>query len=971
MSEQTTRSANLVIRGARENNLKNVDLSIPRDQLIVITGLSGSGKSSLAFETIYAEGQRRFLESLSAFARQRIEQVKRPDVDHVYGLSPVVSIEQKTVGRNPRSTVGTMTDIYDYLRVLYTTAGQAHCPRCRAPVPTRTPHQIAEHLLALPEGTAVEICAPLLKVYGEDYAFVFGEVRGRGSRRVYVDDVPYDLSEELELDESRAYALEAVADRFVVRHARHAERKRDMRDDIEGQVLAAVGQALLIGEGFLRFRIAGPAIDQAAREAFAESFCCPEHQTVMGELLPYTFSFNDPAGACRSCSGLGTYFKVHPHLLVPHPERSIRQGCFVPEAFEYNKDSWWTKIMVSVAAHYRFSLDAPWRELSPEAQDVALYGTRGERFPIVMPEGAKSRDNTGWLMRFDGIINNIERRYKHFRQQQTTHTAMEQYLKKVMVEHVCPDCAGARLKPQRLLVTLAGKNIYELGELSLAELRGLLDAIPLPERRRQAGRQVLEEVAGRLDLLLGIGVDYLSLNRRSTTLSGGESQRVRLSTQIGSGLMGMLYVLDEPSIGLHPKDNARMIRTLKRLRDIGNTVIVIEHDEETIRAADHIVEMGPGPGVHGGEVVAQGPAEAIMAAAESPTGQYLSGRLQIAVPERRRPWRGRELRVVGARENNLKNLDIGIPLGQLVCVTGASGSGKSSLVNGILYKGLQALLHDSRVLPGRHERIEGVEQINAVINIDQAPIGRTPRSNPATYIGFYDDIRRLFAATPVARERGYSPARFSFNVKGGRCEECAGEGMITTSLQFMPDVETPCLACRGSRYNDETLEVTHGGLNIAQVLDLTVEEAVGFFSDRGATARKIRVLNDLGLGYLRLGQSSTTLSGGEAQRVKLASELGKLKAGGHNLYILDEPTTGLHLADIQRLLDSLGRLVDAGHTVLVIEHHLDVIKSADHVIDLGPEGGAAGGELLVAGTPEAVARCERSHTGQFLRAVLS
>jgi excinuclease ABC subunit A len=971
MSEQPTRSAHLVIRGARENNLKNIDLSIPRDQLVVITGLSGSGKSSLAFETIYAEGQRRFLESLSAYARRRVEQVKRPDVDHVYGLSPVVSIEQKTVGRNPRSTVGTMTDIYDYLRVLYTTAGQAHCPRCRREVPTRTPHQVAEHLLALPEGTAVELCAPLVKVYGEDYGFLFAEVRARGARRVYVDDARHDLSEELELDEGRVYALEAVVDRFVVRHARHQERKRDMRDDIEGQVVAAVTQALRLGESFLRVRVEPPAgaapIDM---NSFAAGFCCPEHQTLMGETLPFYFSFNDPDSACRSCGGLGTYFRVHPHLLVPHPERSLREGCFVPEAFEYNKDGWYTKVIVSAAARYGFSLDTPWRELPAEVQELVLRGSKGERFPIVMPEGAKSRDNTGMMVRFEGIVNNIERRYKHFRQQQVSHTAMEQYLKKVMVEHVCPDCEGAKLKPQRLLITLAGKNIYELGELSLAELRGLLDSIQLPERRRQAGAQVVEEVAARLDLLLGIGVDYLSLNRRATTLSGGESQRVRLSTQIGSGLMGMLYVLDEPSIGLHPKDNARMIRTLQRLRDIGNTVIVVEHDEETIRSADYIVEMGPGPGVHGGAVVAQGGADAIMAAANSPTGKYLSGQLRIAVPERRRRKTGRELRIVGASENNLKHLTIGIPLGQLVCVTGASGSGKSSLVNAILYKGLQSMLHDSRILPGKHERIEGAAQIGAVINIDQAPIGRTPRSNPATYIGFYDDIRKLFAQTPEARERGYTAARFSFNVKGGRCEECAGEGMTTTSLQFMPDVESPCLACRGSRYNDETLEVRYNGLSIAEVLDLTVEEGVEFFKDRRATARKIGVLHELGLGYLRLGQSSTTLSGGEAQRIKLAAELGKLKGGGHNLYILDEPTTGLHLADIQRLLDSLGRLVDAGNTVLVIEHHLDVVKTADHVIDLGPEGGAAGGELLVAGTPEDVARCERSHTGRFLRELL-
>jgi excinuclease ABC subunit A len=964
------RSSELVIRGARENNLKNIDLRLPRERLIVITGLSGSGKSSLAFETIYAEGQRRFLESLSAYARRRVEQVKRPDVDHVYGLSPVVSIEQKTVGRNPRSTVGTMTDIYDYMRLLFSTTGQAHCPMCGEPVPTRTAHQIAEHLLALPEGTTVELCAPLRKVYGEDYALLFGEVRTRGFRRVYVDDALLDLSEEVELDEAREYRLEAVVDRFVVRHARHQERKRDMRDDLEGQIVAALRLGMRIGEGFMRFRISGEQITSAVRAAFAQNFCCPQHQTLMGETLPFYYSFNDPDSACRSCGGLGTYFRVHPQLLVPHPERSLREGCFVPEAFSYNKDAWWTKILTSVAAHYSFSLDTPWRKLSDAARAAVLYGTRGQRFPIVMPPGAKSKDHTGMLVRFDGIVNTIERHYKQFRQQQVTHIAMEQYLKKVMVEHVCPDCTGTKLKPQRLLVTVGGRTIYALGELSLAQLRAFMDTVPLPERKRQAGQQLLDEIRGRLDLLLGIGVDYLSLNRRSTTLSGGESQRVRLSTQIGSGLMGMLYVLDEPSIGLHPKDNARMIGTLRRLRDIGNTVIVVEHDEETIRAADHVVELGPGPGVHGGEVVAQGDIGAILACERSPTGQFLSGRERIPLPAQRRSPSARILRIVDAHENNLKHLDVSIPLGQFVCVTGASGSGKSSLVNGILFKGLQARLHDSRVLPGKHARIEGVEHVSAVINIDQTAIGRSPRSNPATYIGFYDAIRQLFAATPAAQARGYTAARFSFNVKGGRCEECAGEGVTITSLQFMPDVETPCLACGGARYNDETLEVRLNELTIAEVLNLTVEEAVGFFVAQRGLARKVAVLNDLGLGYLRLGQSSTTLSGGEAQRVKLASELGKLKRGAHNLYILDEPTTGLHLADIRRLLESLNRLVDAGHSVLVIEHHLDVIKTADYVLDLGPEGGAAGGELLVAGTPEQVAACERSHTGRYLRALL-
>ncbi|MEO7909499.1 MAG: excinuclease ABC subunit UvrA, partial [Roseiflexaceae bacterium] len=1007
----TTRSKSLIIKGARENNLKNINVDIPREQLVVVTGLSGSGKSSLAFETIYAEGQRRFLESLSAYARRRVEQVKKPDVDFIYGLSPVVSIEQKTVGRNPRSTIGTMTDIYDFMRVLYTTAGVAHCPYCHTEVPIKTPHQIAEHLLALPAGASVEICAPVFKIYGEDYAYLLAEIRNRGHRRMYVDDVACDISEEMELDEARTYALEAVIDKFVVKHPGAHDRRRDLRQDIEQAIVTSIQNGLRVGEGFVRFRIKderrttndeGPPEDLARAKrslavrpsslvdeaAFFTGFACPQHHVTMGELKSYYFAFNDPDSACRSCSGLGTYYKVHPHLLVIDPARSIKDGCFLPEVYTYSRDAWPTKLMVSVAAHYDFSLDTPFKELPPAVVEIVFHGTRGARFPIVMPEGARSKDHTGMMMRFEGIINTIERRYKHYRQEQTAHTEIETYLKRVMVEHTCPDCNGTKLKRQRLLVTLKGRNIYDLGEMNLAELRAFLEHVPLPARQRQAGEQVIAEIKARLELLLGIGVDYLSLNRKAGTLSGGESQRIRLSNQIGSGLMGMLYVLDEPSIGLHPKDNLKMIRTLQRLRDIGNSVIVVEHDEDTIRAADYILEIGPGPGIHGGSVVAQGTIDEILGNPASLTGDYLSGRKKIALPSKRRPFspapahplteegvKGRTgaglrpgwLRIVGARENNLKNLDVEIPLGLFICVTGASGSGKSSLINEILYKQLYSVFHDSRVLPGRHDRIEGLEQLTDVINIDQSPIGRTPRSNPATYIGFYDDIRRLFANTPESKARGYSMGRFSFNVKGGRCQECAGEGLITTSLHFMPDVESPCPICKGARYNQETLEVTYAGKNIAQILDMTVEEGETFFKERPYLVHKIGMLNALGLGYLRLGQSSTTLSGGEAQRIKLASELGKIKRGNHNFYILDEPTTGLHLADIQKLLDSLNRLVDAGNTVLVIEHHLDVIKTADYVIDLGPDGGHNGGEIIVQGTPEEVARCPRSYTGQYLR----
>jgi excinuclease ABC subunit A len=1016
MSIQATRSKSLVIKGARENNLKNIDVEIPREQLVVITGLSGSGKSSLAFETIYAEGQRRFLESLSAYARRRVEQVKKPDVDFVYGLSPVVSIEQKTVGRNPRSTVGTMTDIYDYMRLLYATAGVAHCPYCYAEVPIRTPHQIAEHLLGYPPGTAIEILAPVFKVYGEDYPYLLAEIRTRGYRRLYVDGAPCDISDDLELDEARSYVLEVVIDKLVVKPPAPAQAgPRDIRDDLTRQVITSVEHGLRMGEGFLRFRVAdapglvriknqepGTDIDVAQTgsgfavlgSSHAAPFGCPEHQIVMGELKSYYFAFNEPDSACPTCMGLGTYMKVHPQLLIPDPSRSIRGGCFIPAAFSYDKHTWWSKLLFSMAEHYRFSLDVPWRELPAEVADMILYGTRGERFPMLMPDGARGADVSGRMGRFEGVINNIERRYKHYRQQQTAHTEMEAYLRKVMVEHTCPDCRGSKLKRQRLLVTIKGRSIHDLGELSLADLREFLSDIPLTPRQRQAGEQIAAEINARLDLLLGIGVDYLSLNRRAGTLSGGESQRIRLSTQIGSGLMGMLYVLDEPSIGLHPKDNVKMISTLQRLRDIGNSVIVVEHDEDTIRAADHVLEIGPGPGVHGGEVVAQGTLADLLGSPASPTGAYLSGRVTIPVPERRRVMATEDtehteerashtsvpsvhsvaqqqwLTIRGARENNLKNIDVAIPLGVFVCITGASGSGKSSLINEILYKQLYATFHDSRVLPGQHDRLEGIEHLTDVIEIDQTPIGRTPRSNPATYIGFYDDIRKLFAATPAAQARGYTAARFSFNVKGGRCEECAGEGLITTSLHFLPDVESPCPACKGARYNAETLEVEYQGKNIAEILDMTVEEGVSFFAGRSGIAHKIGVLQALGLGYLRLGQSATTLSGGEAQRVKLAGELGKIKRGNHNLYILDEPTTGLHLADIRKLLDSLNRLVDAGNTVLVIEHHLDVIKTADYIVDLGPEGGHAGGEIVALGTPEQVARNPRSHTGRFLRAHL-
>ncbi|CAN5625787.1 excinuclease ABC subunit UvrA [soil metagenome] len=946
------------VKGAKVNNLKNIDVEIPREKLVVLTGLSGSGKSSLAFETIYAEGQRRFLESLSAYSRKYVAQLKKPDVDFIHGLSPVISIEQKSVSKNPRSTVGTMTDIFDYLRVLYTTTGVAHCPYCRQEVPVKTVAQMAEHVLALPQGTLVEITAPVFKIYGEDYAYLFGEIRSKGYRRLRIDQELVDLSEEFELDEAQTYDIQVVIDKIIV------------KPEIYKSLVVALEHGLAVGEGFLCFRILNTQKAKAVR-AFYQNFACPEHHVTGGEMEPIYFSFNEAVGACPTCLGLGTYLHVHPDLLAPDKTRSIKGGAFIHEAFHYDKNAWATRLLYSVAQHYGFSLEVPFNELPADAVALLLYGTKGERFPLVLPEGAsKGDEHVDKLFRFDGIINEIERRYRHYRQQKVAHTWMEEYLKKVMVEKVCPDCQGAKLKSQRLLITFGGKHIIELGDLTFTELKDFLIHLPPLPRQRQAGAQIVQEIVARLNLLLDIGLDYMSLNRRASTLSGGESQRIRLSVQIGSELMGMLYVLDEPSIGLHPRDNRKMIHTLQRLRDIGNTVIVVEHDEETMRAADQIIEIGPGPGVHGGTVVAQGSITEILQNTNSLTGQYLSGARRIAMPVQRRSSNGQSLVVRGARQNNLQEIDVAIPLGLFVCITGVSGSGKSTFVNEILYKKLYSIFHDSRVLSGAHRAIEGIEHLRDIINIDQTPIGRTPTSNPATYIGVYDAIRQLFACVPESQTRGYRAGQFSFNMKGGRCEECQGHGLITTSLQFMADVEMPCQRCKGARYNEETLEITYRGKNIAQVLDLSVEEATCFFKDSSIIAHKLGVLNQLGMGYLKLGQSSTTISGGEAQRVKLAHELGKVKRSGRNLYILDEPTTGLHLADIQRLLDSLNHLVDAGNSVLVIEHHLDVIKTADWVIDLGPEGGKQGGYLVAQGTPEEVAQCDCSYTGQFLRTVL-
>ena len=951
----------VAVKGARENNLQNIEVEIPRDQLVVVTGISGSGKSSLAFDTVYAEGQRRFLESMSTYAKRFITQLKKPDVDFVDGLSPVVSIEQKTITMNPRSTVGTMTDLQDFLRMLFATIGVAHCPYCEGEIPIRSHYQILERMLSMPEGTEVEIHAPVFKIYGEDYDYLFDDIRTKGCRHVRIDGVEHDISEEIELDPDQEYDIQVIVDKFFV------------KKEIDKQVLASLEHAMLVGEGFMRFDVQFPEDTETDAIEVLEGFGCPKHGVLMAELGPHHFTFNEPTGACVTCSGLGTYLQVHPNLLVPDKSRSIADGAFVHQAFNYDPDRWDGRTMYSLAGHYGFDLNVPFADLPEKIIDILYHGTHGEEFPILQPEGARpvERRHLGRNIRFDGIITRIDRHYRRYRKQGEAHSGMEEYLRKVMVERTCPDCHGAKLKRQRLLVTIDGQTIHDVGELHFEELRDFLLAITdMPEKQREAGNRVIKELTTRINLLLGIGLDYLNLNRRSATLSGGESQRIRLSTQIGSGLMGMLYVLDEPSIGLHPKDNVKMIETLRKLRDIGNTVIVVEHDESTIRAADHIIELGPGPGIHGGKVVVQGELKTILDCPESLTGLYMSGQREIPRPEQRRNLNGTFLSITGASENNLRNIDVDIPLGVLICITGASGSGKSTLVNEILYKKLHSLYHDSRTLYGAHDELEGHQHLNDVINIDQSPIGRSPRSNPATYIGFYDNIRKLFASTPLALARDYTASRFSFNVKGGRCEECHGEGTITTKLHFMPDVEVVCPTCKGARYNEDTLDVTYNGKNISEILNMSIEEGVAFFADQRLIHHKLNVLYQLGMGYLQIGHPATILSGGEAQRVKLASELGKIKRSKHNLYILDEPTTGLHIADVQKLLDSLNRLVDSGHTVVVIEHHLDVIKTADHVIDLGPEGGHKGGEVLAQGTPEEIAKVKASYTGQFLKEYL-
>ena len=936
----------IFIKGARENNLKNIDVEIPRDKLVVVTGLSGSGKSSLAFDTIYAEGQRRYVESLSSYARMFLGQMDKPDVDYIDGLSPAISIDQKTTSKNPRSTVGTVTEIYDYLRLLWARVGVPHCPKCGKEIRQQTIDQIVDRILELPEGSRVQILAPVVRGKKGEHLKVFEDAKRSGYVRARVDGNLYDLSEEIRLEKNRKHNIEIVVDRLVIK----PEIVRRLTDSAE--------TALALSGGLLY-------IDLPAEErqiAFSQNYACDDCGISIEELAPRLFSFNNPAGACPTCTGLGTQMLIDPELIMPNPNLSILDGGITASGWGNVKgDSISRMYFDALSRRFHFKLSDPIRSLPKEAMDAILYGTKGE------PLQLHYERNEGFSVikrEFEGIVNNLERRYR-----ETQSPAMRADIEECMSETPCPSCRGRRLKPTALAVTVGGMDIATFTDLSVVKALAFIDGLRLSDKDRMIAQQILKEIRSRLGFLQSVGLGYLTLSRTAATLSGGESQRIRLATQIGSSLMGVLYILDEPSIGLHQRDNAKLLKTLKQLRDLGNTLIVVEHDEETMREADHVIDIGPGAGVNGGRVVCAGSVEEICACEESVTGQYLSGKKRIPLPETRREGNGRSIWIRGAQENNLKNIDVEIPLGKLICVTGVSGSGKSSLINEVLYKTLASEKNRSKVRPGRCGRIEGLEHVDKVIALDQSPIGRTPRSNPATYTGVFNDIRDLFASTNDAKLRGYGQGRFSFNVKGGRCEACSGDGLLKIEMHFLPDVYVPCDVCGGKRYNRETLEVRYKGKNIADVLDMTVEEACAFFQNQQKILTKIQTLYDVGLGYVKLGQSSTTLSGGEAQRVKLATELSK-RSTGSTVYVLDEPTTGLHIADVHKLIDILNRLTDAGNTVVVIEHNLDVIKVADHIIDLGPEGGDGGGELVFAGTPEDCARCEASYTGQFLKTML-
>jgi excinuclease ABC subunit A len=932
----------LVVHGAREHNLKDITVRLPRHALICVTGLSGSGKSSLAFDTIYAEGQRRYVESLSAYARQFLQMMEKPDVDSIDGLSPAISIDQKTTSRNPRSTVGTVTEIYDYLRLLFARIGKPHCPVCGRPIAGQSQEAIVDQILQLPEGTRFTVNAPVVRDRKGEYKDVFEELRAEGFTRVKVDGEQRLLEDEIVLDKKFKHTIEVVVDRLV------------MKSDLRQRLAQSVETAAALAEGLV-------VVDVLDGEpmTFSENFACPEHGVGLPELEPRIFSFNSPHGACARCTGLGAQQEIDPDLLVPDPSLSIGEGALVP--WSLGNSSFYESVIQAIADRYEIDLEAPWSELPEEQQNLFLFGTNGDKVYVQYRNRMGRRRS--YMLAFEGIVASLERRYR-----ETDSSQQRERIEEYMSFRPCPVCGGARLKPEVLAVTVGEKNIHEFTRMSVQRAIEFVDGLELTQTEELIGARILKEIRERLTFLENVGVGYLQLDRAASTLSGGEAQRLRLATQIGSQLVGVLYILDEPSIGLHQRDNGKLIATLERLRDLGNTVLVVEHDEQMMRAADHLVDMGPGAGEHGGHVVAEGPAKAVERNERSVTGQFLAGKREIAVPERRDEDVG-SFWIRGASMHNLKDLDVEFPVGKFVCVSGVSGSGKSTLVNEIVYKALANRLHRMRVKPGDHLGCEGIECFDKVIDIDQSPIGRTPRSNPATYTDIFTPIRELYSLTPEAKVRGYKPGRFSFNVRGGRCETCKGDGTIKIEMHFLPDVYVPCETCGGKRYNRETLEVRFKGKSIADVLEMSVEEALRFFAKIPKLRRRLQTLHDVGLDYVKLGQPATTLSGGEAQRVKLAKELGKV-ATGRTLYILDEPTTGLHFADIEKLLEVLQRLVDAGNTVLVIEHNLDVIKQADWIVDLGPEGGEAGGEVIATGTPEEVAAVERSATGQFLREIL-
>ena len=937
----------IVIKGARENNLKNIDVEIPRDKLVVLTGLSGSGKSSLAFETLYAEGQRRYVESLSSYARMFLGQMEKPDVDYIEGLSPAISIDQKTTSKNPRSTVGTVTEIYDYLRLLWARVGTPHCPKCGREIKQQTIDQIIDQVLTLPEATRIQVLSPVIRGKKGEHAKIFEDARKSGYVRVRADGSLYDLTEEIKLDKNRKHSIEIVVDRLVI------------REDVARRLTDSVETASNLSGGIVIINVLG---DEERDITFSQNYACEDCGVSIEELSPRMFSFNNPYGACPACTGLGSQMKIDPERILPNRSLSILEGAITASGWNHIKSDGISRMYFdALAKKYRFKLTDPVEKLSDEVLDVILYGTKGEKLTLNYDQ---PRGKGTLYQPFEGIVNNLERRYR-----ETQSDAMKREIEECMSECPCPECQGRRLKREALAVTVGESSIHSFCERPVDEALAFLDTITLSDTQAMIADQILKEIRARLGFLKSVGLQYLTLTRQAGTLSGGESQRIRLATQIGSSLMGVLYILDEPSIGLHQRDNDLLLGTLKHLRDLGNTLIVVEHDEDTMRAADYIVDIGPGAGVHGGQVVACGTAAEVMDTPGSITGDYLAGRRKVPVPTERRQGNGHVLTVRGAAENNLRHIDVDFPLGTFIAVTGVSGSGKSSLVNEILYKRLGAELNRTKARPGKHDAMEGIEHLDKVIAIDQSPIGRTPRSNPATYTGLFNDIRELFASTPDAKSRGYGPGRFSFNTRGGRCEACTGDGLLKIEMHFLPDIYVPCEVCKGKRYNRETLEVRYKGKNIHEVLEMTVDEALPFFENLPRLYKRVKTLKDVGLGYVKLGQPSTTLSGGEAQRVKLATELSK-QSTGSTVYILDEPTTGLHTADVHQLVEVLQRFVDKGNTVVVIEHNLDVIKTADHLIDLGPEGGSGGGTVVCTGTPEEVARHPESYTGKYLKTVL-